>query len=260
MNETSVFFRLNEFYNRYFEQKVMNSIFSAGGIKAYFIRRKLKEWLARTSGTILDVGSGDEKWRTYIPPQNRYVTLDYVAETAHSPWRTCAPDINADGLFLPIKNGCVDAVLSVCVLEHVKDPARLIQEAARVLKPGGVLLLVGPGDITFAHGEPSVFFNLTTYAYNMLLEQANLTILEEYFPSKTCVSIAQLLYFRIVRNKLFNRHSLLKCLQMPVFALSLLLSPFVNLLALLLDVLIPFDRRGYDLYMLFCRKNEASKT
>jgi ubiquinone/menaquinone biosynthesis C-methylase UbiE len=254
MNKKSVFFKLNEYYNTHFEQVVVNSLFSAGGVKAYFERYKLKQWLARTQGIILDIGSGDDKWRKFISSQNTYITLDYVDASASSPWRVSKPDINGDGLALPLKDNCVDAVLNVCVLEHVKDPRQLIKEIARVLKPGGRLLLVGPGDITFAHGEPNVFFNLTEYAYSMLLAENNLEIAETYFPSKTFVSFAQLLYFRTVRNKIFNRHSLLKCLQIPVFLLSLVVSPFINLIALLLDAVIPFDGRGYDLYMVSAHK------
>lgn len=254
MYKSSIFFKLNEYYNRYFEQYIVNSIFSAGGIKAYFVRNKLKKWLKHVKGTFLDIGSGDEKWKKYIPKDTSYVTLDYVPAASYCPWRECKPDINGDGLALPVKNTGLDAVLSICVIEHVKDPRQLIKETSRVLKPGGVFLLVGPGDITFSHGEPNVFFNMTEFAYRMLLEENDLEIIEEYIPSKTFVSLSQLLYFRFVRNKIYNRNSFLKCIQIPIFFISLILSPIINVIALLLDCLIPFDGRGYDLYMVLSRK------
>ena len=257
IDKKSFFFKLNEYYNTHFEQMIVNSFFSAGGVKAYFVRNKLKKWLKATKGIILDIGSGDEKWRKYMSSRNNsYITLDYVPAAFSSPWRSCKPDINGDGLALPLRDDCIDNVLNVCVIEHVKDPRQLIKEISRILKPGGFLLLVGPGDITFSHGEPNVFFNMTTYAYRMLLEENQLDIIEEYFPSKTFISLSQLVYFRLVRNKAYNKNGILKCIQIPVFFISLFLSPFVNVIALILDFLIPFDGRGYDLYMLLSQKRD----
>ncbi len=249
-------FKLNEYYNKHFEQKIACSIFSGGGIKAYFVKRKLKQWLKYTTGIVLDLGSGDKKWEKYVASHNKYIALDYVPAARVCPWRDSTPDINGDGLALPLRDQSIDAVLNVCVLEHVKNPNRLIQEAARVLKSGGFFLLVGPGDITYSHGDPDMFFNMTKYAYQMLLEENQLNVIEEYFPSKTFVSLAQIIYLKLVRNKIYGKNSLLKCAQIPIFLISLVVSPFVNVIALILDFLIPFDDRGYDLYMVLSRKIE----
>lgn len=43
---------------------------------------------------------------------------------------------------LPIDDGALDAATCVLVLHHVPDPARALAEAARVLRPGGRLLVV----------------------------------------------------------------------------------------------------------------------
>lgn len=47
-----------------------------------------------------------------------------------------------DLLNLPIDAGCCDAALLVLALTYVADPAKAIAEAARVLKPGGRLIVV----------------------------------------------------------------------------------------------------------------------
>jgi len=47
-----------------------------------------------------------------------------------------------DLLDLPIEDGTCDAVLLVLALTYVAEPAKVIAEAARVLKPGGRLVLV----------------------------------------------------------------------------------------------------------------------
>ncbi len=48
--------------------------------------------------------------------------------------------IEAPGESLPFPDGCFDLVYCCDVLEHVDDVQRVVSEAARVLKPGGVYL------------------------------------------------------------------------------------------------------------------------
>ncbi|MFB3905141.1 MAG: class I SAM-dependent methyltransferase [Acidobacteriota bacterium] len=47
----------------------------------------------------------------------------------------------AQGGLLPFRNASVDCVYCISVLEHVPDPRELIDEVARVLKPGGTLVI-----------------------------------------------------------------------------------------------------------------------
>ncbi|MFH1789398.1 MAG: methyltransferase domain-containing protein [Candidatus Altiarchaeota archaeon] len=50
----------------------------------------------------------------------------------------------ADGLELPFKKDSFDRVLASELIEHIRDDASLLGEFARVLKPGGVLVLTTP--------------------------------------------------------------------------------------------------------------------
>lgn len=45
---------------------------------------------------------------------------------------------------LPLAPGSLDAVVAASVLEYVQDPAAVLAECARVLRPGGVLLCTVP--------------------------------------------------------------------------------------------------------------------
>lgn len=70
------------------------------------------------------------------------------------PWIYRNQDIDSgsfgDICTLPFKNEFVDLVISRWVLEHLKYPERSIHEAARVLKPGGRLILLTPNQFHYA--------------------------------------------------------------------------------------------------------------
>jgi SAM-dependent methyltransferase len=68
----------------------------------------------------------------------------------------------ADMAALPLPDGCVDVVVSNCVINLARDKARVIGEAHRVLAPGGRLVIV---DTAFA-AEPSADVRADTTAWS----------------------------------------------------------------------------------------------
>jgi len=75
------------------------------------------------------------------------VGIDFsrAAVGAASAYNPCGNDYYvADALKLPIKDAAFDIVVSYGVIEHVSDPVRMVQEIARVLKPGGRVLIYTP--------------------------------------------------------------------------------------------------------------------
>jgi SAM-dependent methyltransferase len=72
----------------------------------------------------------------------------------------CRPNVNGDAHALPFASGCFDTVVASQVFEHLHSPDRALGEVARVLKPGGNLVLAIPF-LFFLHQLPHDYQRLT---------------------------------------------------------------------------------------------------
>jgi SAM-dependent methyltransferase len=52
---------------------------------------------------------------------------------------------------MPLSDGCVDVIISRFVLEHVRRPAKVFSEFARVLKRGGHLIFLTPNKFNYVY-------------------------------------------------------------------------------------------------------------
>ncbi|MBK8541371.1 MAG: class I SAM-dependent methyltransferase [Ardenticatenia bacterium] len=109
-----------------------------------------------SEGLILDCGAG---WRKTYHPNVLNLEIAPYAST----------DVLGVGEELPFKDGVFDAVFSLAVLEHVRDPFRCAAEIIRVLKPGGRLYAVVPF-MQHYHGYPHHYFNMTKQGLARLFE------------------------------------------------------------------------------------------
>ena len=108
-------------------------------------------------GLILDNGSGLR--RVYYDNVVNFEIVDY-------------PTTDAIGIGekLPFKSEVFDAVFSLSVLEHVKNPFECAREIHRVLKPGGTLYVSVPFLQPF-HGYPDHYYNMTSSGLKNLFPQ-----------------------------------------------------------------------------------------
>jgi SAM-dependent methyltransferase len=125
------------------------------GIVGYFYAMYRAEVLARVKGLrgrdILEVGCGEGMMfdGTGTHPVQMDVSLTRVLRAAgKAPLLLCA-----DGYQLPFASESFKAVLLVAVLEHTREPWRLLAEARRVLQPGGIVVIVVPNDWTMSAGR-----------------------------------------------------------------------------------------------------------
>ena len=103
-------------------------------------RHIFQKWISSLPGNdleVLDVGGRIQPYRPLLVSRlRRYVAIDLRP--------TPVIDVIANAEQIPFGSDQFDLVICTQVLEYVREPAAVIQEIHRVLKPGGRLLLSAP--------------------------------------------------------------------------------------------------------------------
>ena len=120
---------------------------------------------------ILDAGAGEGAHASFFR-HCRYTSVDLgVGDTS---WDYSDLSAKANLVALPFEDGAFDAAVNIVVLEHTPEPARVLKEIARVLRPGGRLLLVAP-QMWEVHQAPHDYYRFTRYGLARLLAEAALS-------------------------------------------------------------------------------------
>jgi SAM-dependent methyltransferase len=111
---------------------------------------RARRWLPDDVRRVIDVGcafgygtaalAGRGRSRRWIAGVER--DAEHLRQASRQRW--WFPVVRADGTELPFRSGTVDAVVLLDVVEHTANPSAMIDEAHRVLRPGGVLVLSVP--------------------------------------------------------------------------------------------------------------------
>lgn len=125
-----------------------------------------QEFRAAAPSVTVDLGCGAKPYQPIVP--GHYIGLDLT--TAHG-----APDALAWAEATPLRDGCADVVLSTQQLEHVDDPDLVIAEAARLLRPGGKLLLSTHGVWPY-HPDPFDRWRWTDDGLRTVVERNGLVV------------------------------------------------------------------------------------
>ena len=104
---------------------------------------------------VVDAGCGEGYGTQALAARTPTLALDYDAATAAHLARAhpTLPALRGNLTALPLQDDTVDVLVSLQTVEHIWDQPRFVAECARVLRPGGVLVLSTPNRLTFPPGN-----------------------------------------------------------------------------------------------------------
>lgn len=168
MQQLKSFYRRQMFFPGWLGVFVNPFYFARAGL-----RDAMTELAPQLSGRMLDVGCGTKPYRSLFTV-DAYIGLDIDSESSRL--RGIADQLY-DGKAFPFGDAAFDSVLCNQVLEHVFTPDDFLGEIARVLKPGGKLLLTVPF-VWDEHEQPHDFARYSSFGLRAILANHGLVIVQ----------------------------------------------------------------------------------
>lgn len=193
-------------------------------------------------GRLLDVGCGARPFECR-PNDIEWVGFD-IEGNEHA-------DYHGVATALPFPDQSFGCVLATQVLEHVEDPLLAMREFARVLQPGGLLILAVP-QYWELHEIPYDFFRFTEYGLKKLCDLTGFDVVE-LRREATGFKLAGIAINSAI-NQFAGRPTSLfwKAVKAPFYLL-------VNLACLAFDAVFK-NERDVQGYTLSARKREQALT
>lgn len=147
--------------------------------------RKLHNWLIYNigdkymekyshlyKGDVVDLGCGEAPYREYfLQYADSYLGVDW-AESIHDTKADVVADLNKP--IEGVEDAKADTVVSIATLEHLSEPQVMLDEAFRILKPGGMFMMQTPWQ-WMTHEAPYDFFRYSEYGLKHIMEKAGFT-------------------------------------------------------------------------------------
>lgn len=138
--------------------------------------RFLERYIPFYKGVLYDLGSGESPYKEFfLKYVEKYIAVDW-SESFHATEVDIAADLNGP---LPLQDQVADTIISLSVMEHLKEPQVFLGEAQRILKPGGVMILQTPF-MWWVHEAPHDYYRYTRHGLKYLFEKAGFSAVEVY--------------------------------------------------------------------------------
>lgn len=129
--------------------------------------RTIAEYLPALKGKVIELGALGDGRRDFATGAEEYIVSSMVEGV----------DLQLDATAMRLPSDSVDGFLCESMLEHVQEPQKVISEIHRVLRPGGVLLMLTPWMYPF-HAAPDDFSRFSQSALAAALQGFHVTQLK----------------------------------------------------------------------------------
>lgn len=121
---------------------------------------------------LLDIGCGNKPYFEMLQPHiTEYIGCDIIQSS-----NNCV-DVLCEATNIPLPNNSFDTAFSTQTIEHVGDFQDMVNEAFRLLKPGGHFIVSGPMYWPL-HEEPYDFHRFTKHGFAHTLKKAGFEVVE----------------------------------------------------------------------------------
>jgi SAM-dependent methyltransferase len=136
--------------------------------------------VVQPSHRVLDLGAGAGERNAYSlkGKVRQIIGIDLDRRVTRNP--LVDSGLRADIYALPFQSGSFDVVFSVYVFEHVDRPSELLEEIARVLRPGGICLVLTPNIFHYV----TLLSRLTPTAFHQWVNKHRGRASEDTFPTR----------------------------------------------------------------------------
>lgn len=136
----------------------------------------LMRFKERYKGHLYDLGCGEMPYKNWLLHHaDQYTGVDW-GSSLHGLKADILADLNEP---LPIESEVSDTVMSLSVMEHLREPQVFLNEAHRILKPGRSMVLQVPS-MWWVHGAPYDFYRYTCFGLQYMFEKAGFTDITVY--------------------------------------------------------------------------------
>ena len=177
-------------------------------------------------GRLYDLGSGESPYKNFfLQYADEYIAVDWA-----SSYHNVKVDIEADlNKSLPVETEVADTVVSLMVLEHLCEPQIMLNEAYRILKPGGAIVLQVPWQWRI-HEAPYDYFRYTPYGLEYMLKKAGYKSIEVRAQSGFFTMwVTKFNYFslRLIRGPRLAKFTV-KLALAPIWFIGQIISPWLD--------------------------------
>lgn len=143
--------------------------FSFKWLTALTSNRGMRERQELYRGVVVDLGCGEAPYKEdMLRTADRYIGVDW-GNSFHD---LSNIDVQADlNRPLPLADNLADVIHSESVMEHLIEPLSFLRQCERILKPGGLLIILVPFQWQ-VHEAPYDYFRYTEFGLRALAEKA----------------------------------------------------------------------------------------
>lgn len=139
----------------------------------YYLFKDLRYAISKYSnGKLIDIGCGNKPYTSMLYPYiNEHIGCDIIQSSDNK------VDVICEATNIQLPSETFDTAFSTQTIEHVGEFQLMVNEAYRLLKPGGHFIVSGPMYWPI-HEEPFDFHRFTKYGFEQSLKKAGFEVVE----------------------------------------------------------------------------------